>query len=75
MLGRTGERAVSKVFTSDIFDWARDLAIIQRIFGTGQSGSEGDLVELRTIRPAAGPARDEGADEEHLAEAEQPTQT
>ena len=65
---------MSKVFTSDIFDWARDLAIIQRIFGSGRSGSQGDLVELRTIRSSAGPAQDEPADAD-LAEAEEPTKT
>jgi len=59
---------VTKVFKSDIFEWARDLAIIHRIFGTVGS-SRGELVEFGTIRPAAGPARDEDSTVERLAEA------
>ncbi len=61
---------MTKVFKSDIFEWARDLAIIQRIFGSGGS-PRGELVELHTIRPAAGPARDEEAAVESLVEAEE----
>lgn len=64
---------MTKVFKSDIFEWARDLAIIHRFFGSSGS-SKGELVEFKTLRPAAGPARDEQSAAESLAKADESSQ-
>ena len=59
---------MGKVFSSDVFDWARDLAVIHRIFGSSPRQQDGDLVPLRTIRPSAVPEEDGATVEPVLVE-------
>jgi hypothetical protein len=47
---------VSKVFRSDVFDWARDLAVIQRIFGIGVSQPHTTAAEPVDLQRARKPS-------------------